>query len=168
MLFYFQSSLRAFTMASKRKRGRPKRALSSAEKARRRREGLLPTRRFSTQRRLANIRWSAGTLTSAQRLLVTTIVNTSKEEHGGEALFGQNSFAIVGSRRGYEALKKLVVELAAGKQIAEDLPPHAQPWVLHTKGYVHRAQRFGGRWAFLAARVPKLTSRTTWKSARTP
>ena len=81
--------------------------------------------------RLANIRWSAGTLTSAQRLLVTTIVNTSKEEHGGEALFGQNSFAIVGSRRGYDALKKLVVELAAGKQIAEDLPPHAQPWVLH-------------------------------------
>ena len=114
-------------MASKRKRGRPKRALSSAEKARRRREGLLPTGRFSTQRRLANIRWSAGTLTSAQRLLVTTIVNTSKEEHGGEALFGQNSFAIVGSRRGYDALKKLVVELAAGKQIAEDLPPHAQP-----------------------------------------
>ena len=41
--------------------------------------------------RLANIRWSAGTLTSAQQLLVTTIVNTSKKEHGGEALFGQNS-----------------------------------------------------------------------------
>jgi len=40
-------------------------------------------------------------------------------------------FAIVGSRQGYDALKKLVVELAAGKQIAEDLPPHAQPWVLH-------------------------------------
>ena len=37
-------------------------------------------------------------------------------------------FAIVGSRQGYDALKKLVVELAAGKQIAEDLPPHAQPW----------------------------------------
>ena len=155
-------------MASKRKRGRPKRALSSAEKARRRREGLLPTGRFSTQRRLANIRWSAGTLTSAQRLLVTTIVNTSKEEHGGEALFGQNSFAIVGSRRGYDALKKLVVELAAGKQIAEDLPPHAQPWVLH-KGICAPSttiRRTVGISRCSCAKTDE--SRTTWKSARTP
>ena len=60
-------------------------------------------------------------------------------------------FAIVGSRQGYDALKKLVVELAAGKQIAEDLPPHAQPWVLHTKGICteHNDSADGGHFSLL-------------------
>ena len=51
---------------------------------------------------------------------------------------------------GYDALKKLVVELAAGKQIAEDLP-HAQPWVLHTKGMCteHNDSANGGHFSLL-------------------
>ena len=60
--------------------------------------------------------------------------------------------AIMGSRQGYDALKQLVVELAAGKQIAEDLPPHAQPWVLH-KGICapseHNDSADGGHFSLL-------------------